>query len=177
MFTCKGKKSPLWDSQRRFEPMTLLPAGQWVQHITKLFQPTLAGHKTPGTDQLLADLFSFRVSHLCMIFRSLLLVFKVTVIVGKDKELLMSNSLLISRNCVVFILFLKRKISSIIQFLYRGFPTRMLYLYYVSCLRYTILVRNPWYSSKYCDICQSSVILRRSMDWNDTMLSIFWRQV
>ena len=27
---------------------------------------------------------------------------------------------------------------------YQGFPTRMVYLYYISCLRYTILVRNPW---------------------------------
>ena len=26
---------------------------------------------------------------------------------------------------------------------YRGFPTRMVYLDYISCLRYTILVRNP----------------------------------
>ena len=26
---------------------------------------------------------------------------------------------------------------------YQGFPTRMVYLYYMSCLRYTILVRNP----------------------------------
>ena len=28
---------------------------------------------------------------------------------------------------------------------YRGFPTRMVYLYYKSCLRYTILVGNPQY--------------------------------
>ena len=26
----------------------------------------------------------------------------------------------------------------------RGFPTRMVYLDYITCLRYTILVRNPW---------------------------------
>ena len=26
---------------------------------------------------------------------------------------------------------------------YQGFPTRMVYLYYISCLRYTILVGNP----------------------------------
>ena len=25
-----------------------------------------------------------------------------------------------------------------------GFPARMVYLYFISCLRYTILVRNPW---------------------------------
>ena len=29
---------------------------------------------------------------------------------------------------------------------YRGFPTRMVYLYYISCLRYTILVGNPRYA-------------------------------
>ena len=29
---------------------------------------------------------------------------------------------------------------------YRGFPTNMVYLYYISCLRYTILVRNPWHT-------------------------------
>ena len=28
---------------------------------------------------------------------------------------------------------------------YRGFPTRMVYLCYISCLRYTILVGNPRY--------------------------------
>ena len=28
---------------------------------------------------------------------------------------------------------------------YRGSPTRMVYLYYISCLRYTILVGNPRY--------------------------------
>ena len=28
--------------------------------------------------------------------------------------------------------------------IYRGFPTRMVYLYYISCLSYTILVGNPW---------------------------------
>ena len=28
---------------------------------------------------------------------------------------------------------------------YRGFPTRTVYLYYMSCLRYTILVGNPRY--------------------------------
>ena len=27
--------------------------------------------------------------------------------------------------------------------IFRGFPTRMVYLYYISCLRYTILTRNP----------------------------------
>ena len=29
--------------------------------------------------------------------------------------------------------------------IYQGFPTRMVYLCYISCLRYTILVRNPRY--------------------------------
>ena len=28
---------------------------------------------------------------------------------------------------------------------YPGFPTRMVYPYYISCLRYTILVGNPRY--------------------------------
>ena len=32
----------------------------------------------------------------------------------------------------------------------RGFPTRMMYLYYISCLRYTILVSIPW-----CVTCDS----------------------
>ena len=39
----------------------------------------------------------------------------------------------------------------------RGFPTRMVYLYYISCLRYNILVGNPrcyMYMFIYkCDIC------------------------
>ena len=30
-----------------------------------------------------------------------------------------------------------------LHFAYRGFPTRMVYLYYISCLRYTLLVGNP----------------------------------
>ena len=30
---------------------------------------------------------------------------------------------------------------------YQGFPTRMVYLYYKSCLRYTILIGNPRYVS------------------------------
>ena len=29
--------------------------------------------------------------------------------------------------------------------IYQGFPTRMVYLYYISCLRYTILAGNPQY--------------------------------
>ena len=29
---------------------------------------------------------------------------------------------------------------------YQGFPTRMVHLYYISCLRYIILVRNPRYN-------------------------------
>ena len=31
-------------------------------------------------------------------------------------------------------------------FPYRGFPTGMVHLHYISCLRYTILVRNPRYT-------------------------------
>ena len=34
--------------------------------------------------------------------------------------------------------------------IYRGFPTRMVYLYYISCLRYTILVGNPRYMGMVC---------------------------
>ena len=30
---------------------------------------------------------------------------------------------------------------------YWGFPTRMVYLYYISCLGYTILVQNAWFMS------------------------------
>ena len=30
---------------------------------------------------------------------------------------------------------------------YQGFPTRMVYFHYISCLRYTILVRNPQYDA------------------------------
>ena len=29
------------------------------------------------------------------------------------------------------------------MFIIRGFPTRMVYLNYISCVRYTILVLNP----------------------------------
>ena len=32
---------------------------------------------------------------------------------------------------------------------YRGFLTRKVYLYYISCLRYTTLVRNPRYTLLY----------------------------
>ena len=32
---------------------------------------------------------------------------------------------------------------------YQGFPTRMVYLYYVSNLRYNILVGNPQYICTY----------------------------
>ena len=32
--------------------------------------------------------------------------------------------------------------------IYRGFLTRMVYLHYISCLRYTILVGNPRIMSK-----------------------------
>ena len=33
---------------------------------------------------------------------------------------------------------------------YGGFPTRMVYLYYISCFRYIILVRNPRYGISVC---------------------------
>ena len=32
---------------------------------------------------------------------------------------------------------------------YRGFPTRMVYLHYISCLRYTILAGNPQYAQTH----------------------------
>ena len=43
---------------------------------------------------------------------------------------------------------------------YRGFPTRMVHLYYISCLRYTILVGNPRYVSivyLYSAVCSPSL--------------------
>ena len=42
--------------------------------------------------------------------------------------------------------------TSNMLWVYRGFPTRTQYLYYISCLRYTILVGNPQYTSVY--VCQ-----------------------
>ena len=35
-----------------------------------------------------------------------------------------------------------------LDYTFRGFPTRMVYLYYISCLRYTILVGNPQFTLK-----------------------------
>ena len=37
--------------------------------------------------------------------------------------------------------------SLLVRHSYRGFLTRMVYLYYISCLRYTILVQNPKYDT------------------------------
>ena len=45
------------------------------------------------------------------------------------------------RTCAT-LMFVWRNFCSI----YRGFPTRMVYLDYITCLRYTIVVRNPRYS-------------------------------
>ena len=41
---------------------------------------------------------------------------------------------------------------------FRGFPIRMVYLYYMSCLRYTILVRNPRIKS-LSGPCTTNVLL------------------
>ena len=41
--------------------------------------------------------------------------------------------------------------------LWWGFPTRMVYLYYMSCLRYTILVGNPW-----CVYCLVGLVVKTS---------------
>ena len=48
----------------------------------------------------------------------------------------------------------------VLSVLYRGFPTRMVNLYYISCLRYTIVVGNPRYArvSYFC-ICTCSAQL------------------
>ena len=35
---------------------------------------------------------------------------------------------------------------------FRGFPTTMVYLYYISCLRYTILVGNPRFYTLFTDL-------------------------
>ena len=42
---------------------------------------------------------------------------------------------------------------------YRGFPTRMVYLHYISCLRYTILVGNLRYGSGFDLLKQRQVSL------------------
>ena len=36
------------------------------------------------------------------------------------------------------------QVNLLISTAYQEFPTRMVYLYYISCLRYTIPVENPW---------------------------------
>ena len=47
-----------------------------------------------------------------------------------------------SRLCVGSLSYWVTKIHVLIH---QGFPTSMVYLHYISCLRYTILARNPWY--------------------------------
>ena len=42
---------------------------------------------------------------------------------------------------------------------YQGFPTRMVYLYYISCLRYTILVGNPRYSPNTHLVCSMRIMI------------------
>ena len=51
-------------------------------------------------------------------------------------------------NIVIFFLMILHFVS----IWYRGLPTRMVYLYYISCLRYTILVRNPRYIATLTDL-------------------------
>ena len=48
----------------------------------------------------------------------------------------------------------------LLSMIYWGFLIRMVYLYYISCLRYTILVGNPQYvmhKSWICDCCQGNI--------------------
>ena len=44
------------------------------------------------------------------------------------------------------------------EYKYQGFPTRMVYLYYVSLQGYTILFGNPRYESVYMCICLLSSV-------------------
>ena len=64
----------------------------------------------------------------------------------------------------------KRSLKNII----RGFQTRMVYLYYISCLRYTILVRNLRYCtiSKHC----SHVVIKKlnCTGWRIALLKTQW---
>ena len=66
--------------------------------------------------------------------------------------------------------------------IYRGFLTRMVYLFYISCLRYTILVRNPQYVCCVCGIwqcvflsvdCLSLCVLQKMFFHNLSRNSVF----
>ena len=50
----------------------------------------------------------------------------------------------------------------------RGFPTRMVYVYYISCLRCTILVGNPW--DRHSQTLQFDTSLN-SFDFHNIQLS------
>ena len=45
---------------------------------------------------------------------------------------------------------------------YQGFLSRMVYLYYISCLRYTILVKNPWYAQSSLNTWLRVIFLKTS---------------
>ena len=47
---------------------------------------------------------------------------------------------------------------------YRGFPTRMVYLYYILCLRYTILVGNPRYAHCHVSGVTSDLLQNNASD-------------
>ena len=48
---------------------------------------------------------------------------------------------------------------------YREFPTRMVYLYYISCLRYTILeIHHSIYKVEY--ILQDDIAQKEGTTWN-----------
>ena len=53
------------------------------------------------------------------------------------------------RQCHEFSLFVYHCMCMSFLCAYRGFRTRMVHLYYISCLRYTILVRNPQCAHAY----------------------------
>ena len=66
--------------------------------------------------------------------------------------------LLLLLACLFFSVFCESKFVSaehlLYIYIYRGFLARMVYLRYISCLRYTSLVRNPWYIEEW-NICWS----------------------
>ena len=61
---------------------------------------------------------------------------------------LVSISLSIHNSLLLTLLDIIKHIVCVMHSAYQGFLTRMVYLYYISCLRYTILIRNPWYNSQ-----------------------------
>ena len=52
--------------------------------------------------------------------------------------------------------------SSIVSlFIYHGFPTRIVHLYYISCLKYTILAGNP----RYMPLCVCVGLVKEDKEW------------